>query len=81
MLVNLPVSVIDGNLLETDRPVIILIDRNYHKKEAFLFIFTTNRREWVCSSNCGEAEKQRTGNNYSPRDLETANRLSNESAT
>ena len=25
--------------------------------------------------------KQRTGKNYSPRDIETANRLSNESAT
>ena len=31
MLVNLPVSVIDGNLLETDRPV--LIDRNYLRKK------------------------------------------------
>ena len=46
----------------------------------FLFIFTTKRREWVCSSNYGAAEKTKNGKQYSPRDIETANRLSIESA-
>ena len=46
----------------------------------FLFIFSTKRRQWVCNSNCGEAEKTKNGKNYSPRDIETATRLSNEYA-
>ena len=49
-------------------------------KFTFLFIFTTKRREWVCSSNCGATEKTKNGKQYSPRDIETANRLSIESA-
>ena len=54
--------------------------RNTNSEPGFLFIFTTKRREWVCSSNYGAAEKTKNGKQYSPRDIETANRLSIESA-